>query len=114
MSLWSLNCVFCNVAEESIFHVLVECSFAHSCWNCSSLGVGVSALELAAGGNSGALEEAVMLCNNRPGQMRQLLDPKGLFPRLEAKTMLRFMRRGMHQLLPYPKAVPQTGFRHNF
>ncbi|XP_060965568.1 uncharacterized protein LOC133034491 [Cannabis sativa] len=34
-----LHCVFCNFTEESIFHVLVQCSFAHSCWLRSALGV---------------------------------------------------------------------------
>ncbi|XP_030498076.2 uncharacterized protein LOC115713736 [Cannabis sativa] len=38
-----LHCVLCSYGEESIFHVLVQCSFAHSCWLRSALGVGHSA-----------------------------------------------------------------------
>ncbi|KAM6543366.1 hypothetical protein CsatB_007813 [Cannabis sativa] len=64
-----LHCVFCNVTEESIFHVLVQCSFAHSCWLRSALGVGHSVatnffdwfMEVLAVGNMGLVEEAVMI-----------------------------------------------------
>ncbi|XP_060969913.1 uncharacterized protein LOC133037107 [Cannabis sativa] len=56
-----LHCVLCNYGEESIFHVLVQCSFAHSCWYRSALGVGHCAatnffdwfLEVLAIGNMG-------------------------------------------------------------
>ncbi|KAM6559851.1 hypothetical protein CsatA_029090 [Cannabis sativa] len=65
----ALHCVLCNYGEESIFHVLVQCSFAHSCWLRSALGVGDSAatnffdwfMEVLAVGNKGLVEEAVMV-----------------------------------------------------
>ncbi|KAM6601128.1 hypothetical protein CsatA_020737 [Cannabis sativa] len=54
---------------KSIFHVLVQCSFAHSCWLRSALGVGHYAatnffywfMEVLAVGNTGLVEEAVMV-----------------------------------------------------
>ncbi|KAM6550837.1 hypothetical protein CsatB_000645 [Cannabis sativa] len=65
----ALHCVLCNYGDESIFHVLVQCSFAHSCWLRSALGVGDSAasnffdwfMEVLAVGNKGLIEEAVMV-----------------------------------------------------
>ncbi|XP_030483833.2 uncharacterized protein LOC115700431 [Cannabis sativa] len=64
-----LHCVLCSHAEESIFHVLVQCPFAHSCWLRSALGVGISKttnlfdwfLEVLAVGNIGLVEEVVMV-----------------------------------------------------
>ncbi|XP_060964920.1 uncharacterized protein LOC133033866 [Cannabis sativa] len=64
-----LHCVLCNYGEESIFHVLVQCSFAHSCWIRSALGVGHSTttnffdwfMEVLAVGNMGLVEETVMI-----------------------------------------------------
>ncbi|XP_060960871.1 uncharacterized protein LOC115695204 [Cannabis sativa] len=55
--------------EESIFHVLVQCSFAHSCWLRSALGVGHSVatnffdwfMEVLTVGNMGLVEEAIMV-----------------------------------------------------
>uniref|UniRef100_A0A803Q3E0 Reverse transcriptase zinc-binding domain-containing protein n=1 Tax=Cannabis sativa TaxID=3483 RepID=A0A803Q3E0_CANSA len=32
-------CIFCNMAEETIMHVLVQCPYAMSCWHRSSLNV---------------------------------------------------------------------------
>ena len=31
-------CPLCQLEKESIFHVLVDCSFARSCWRLSSIG----------------------------------------------------------------------------
>ncbi|KAM6547722.1 hypothetical protein CsatB_019398 [Cannabis sativa] len=64
-----LHCVLCNYGDESIFHVLVQCSFTHSCWLRSALGVGHSIannffdwfMEVLAVGNMGLAEEAVMV-----------------------------------------------------
>ncbi|KAH9686510.1 putative reverse transcriptase/RNA-dependent DNA polymerase [Citrus sinensis] len=36
----SLICPICSVANESVYHCLVECLFAQSCWLLSSLGTG--------------------------------------------------------------------------
>uniref|UniRef100_A0A803PHD5 Reverse transcriptase zinc-binding domain-containing protein n=1 Tax=Cannabis sativa TaxID=3483 RepID=A0A803PHD5_CANSA len=32
-------CIFCNMAEETIMHVLVQCPYAMSCWHRSSLNI---------------------------------------------------------------------------
>ncbi|XP_060959235.1 uncharacterized protein LOC133030494 [Cannabis sativa] len=64
-----LHCVLCSYGEESMFHVLVQCPFAHSCWLHSALGVGHSTtnnffdwfMEVLAVGNMGLVEEAVMV-----------------------------------------------------
>uniref|UniRef100_A0A803PL05 Reverse transcriptase domain-containing protein n=1 Tax=Cannabis sativa TaxID=3483 RepID=A0A803PL05_CANSA len=35
----SNSCPVCNIAEESIIHILVLCSFANSCWNRSAIDI---------------------------------------------------------------------------
>ncbi|KAM6569719.1 hypothetical protein CsatB_017704 [Cannabis sativa] len=64
-----LHCLLCSYGYESIFHVLVQCPFAHSCWLRSVLGVGHSTrnnffdwfMEVLAVGNMGLVKEAVMV-----------------------------------------------------
>ncbi|KAM6593330.1 hypothetical protein CsatA_001033 [Cannabis sativa] len=64
-----LHCVLCSYGDESIFHVLVQCPFAHSCWLRSVLGVGHSTInnffdwfmEVLAVGNLRLVEESVMV-----------------------------------------------------
>ncbi|XP_030500105.2 uncharacterized protein LOC115715597 [Cannabis sativa] len=65
-----LHCVLCSYGNESIFHVLVQCPFAHSCWLRSALGVGHHSttnnffdwfMEVLVVGNMGLVEEAVMV-----------------------------------------------------
>uniref|UniRef100_A0A803PVR0 Reverse transcriptase domain-containing protein n=1 Tax=Cannabis sativa TaxID=3483 RepID=A0A803PVR0_CANSA len=37
-----LNCPFCHGEPETIFHVLVQCRFAHSCWHRSAISSGTA------------------------------------------------------------------------
>ncbi|KAM6557117.1 hypothetical protein CsatB_004136 [Cannabis sativa] len=64
-----LNCVCCNVEEESIYHVLVSCVFARSVWNLSCVPTGAFVAsdfgtwveKIVNNGQTVVLEEAIMV-----------------------------------------------------
>uniref|UniRef100_A0A803PWA8 Uncharacterized protein n=1 Tax=Cannabis sativa TaxID=3483 RepID=A0A803PWA8_CANSA len=62
-------CTFCNVADETIQHILVDCSYARSCWHRSSVDFSSAASmvyhewfqQVMVSNNTGQIEEALMV-----------------------------------------------------